>query len=133
MPALLLDTHAVVWYLSDDERLSSKALDAIETAIREGSGLFISVITLVEIIYLVEKGRLPEAAMQRLCTELDAEEPAIQVAVLDMGVARALGEVPRDAVPDMPDRIVVATAATLGLTLVTRDDKIARSGCRTVW
>ena len=25
MPALLLDTHAVVWYLSDDERLSPTA------------------------------------------------------------------------------------------------------------
>jgi PIN domain nuclease of toxin-antitoxin system len=66
MPALLLDTHAVVWYLGDDERLSSKALDAIENAVQEAAGIYISAITLVEITYLVEKGRLPEAAMQRL-------------------------------------------------------------------
>jgi predicted nucleic acid-binding protein len=57
----------------------------------------------------------------------------MRVAALDRDVAGALSDVPRDAVPDMPDRIIAATAVTLGLPLVTRDGKIAQSGVQTVW
>ena len=133
MSALLLDTHAVVWYLSDDKRLSAKALAAIEDVLQDGSELYISVITLVEITYLVEKGRLPAAAMLKLQDELNAEEPVMLVAPLDLDVAQALSQVPRDAVPDMPDRIIAATAVALDLVLVTRDAKITQSGIQTVW
>mgnify|MGYP006297931043 CR=1 FL=1 len=65
MPALLLDTHAVVWYLSDDARLSSGASTAIDSAVHEGNALYLSAITLVEITYLVEKGRLPDECKGR--------------------------------------------------------------------
>ncbi|MEK7833969.1 MAG: PIN domain-containing protein [Acidobacteriota bacterium] len=41
-----------------------------------------------------------------------------------MGVADSLSQIPRTTVPDMPDRIIAATALTLGLPLVTCDHKI---------
>jgi PIN domain nuclease of toxin-antitoxin system len=49
------------------------------------------------------------------------------VAPLDKGTVEALKQVPRTAVPDMPDRIIAATAYQLGLPLITRDSKIKES------
>jgi predicted nucleic acid-binding protein len=42
-------------------------------------------------------------------------------------------EIPRDAVPDMPDPIVAATAVYFGLPVISRDGRIRASNVRTVW
>jgi PIN domain nuclease of toxin-antitoxin system len=57
--ALVLDTHAVVRYLSASDQLSPTARAVIETAEQNGDDVFISAISLVEIIYLAERGRVP--------------------------------------------------------------------------
>jgi PIN domain nuclease of toxin-antitoxin system len=54
--AIVLDTHAVIWYLSSSAELSPAAQKAIETALRAADDLLISAISLVEIIYLTERG-----------------------------------------------------------------------------
>jgi predicted nucleic acid-binding protein len=41
--------------------------------------------------------------------------------------------VPRTAVPDMPDRIVAATAVFLGVPVISRDGRIRAANLRTVW
>jgi predicted nucleic acid-binding protein len=56
-----------------------------------------------------------------------------RVEPLGRGVAEAVRDVPRDAVPDMPDRIIAASALFLGLPLVTRDQKIRSSQVQTIW
>jgi len=43
------------------------------------------------------------------------------------------GEIPRSSVPDLPNRVIVATALALGLPLVIRDGKIRVSGIETIW
>jgi predicted nucleic acid-binding protein len=48
-------------------------------------------------------------------------------------VADALALVPRAIVPDMPDRIIAATALYLNLPLVTADHKIQASNVQTIW
>lgn len=55
MASLMLDTHAVIWYLLDAENLSEKAAKRIDDAIESGDTVYISVITIVELVYLVEK------------------------------------------------------------------------------
>lgn len=55
------------------------------------------------------------------------------VAPVDLRVAEILRTVPRDAVPDMPDRIIAATALALGLPIVTRDRRLPATGIRTIW
>jgi predicted nucleic acid-binding protein len=53
---------------------------------------------------------------------------------LSLAVAQVLGQVPKEEVPDMPDRIIAATALSLNLPLVTRDQKIqATSSVQTIW
>ena len=52
---------------------------------------------------------------------------------LDLGVADSIRGIPRDLVPDMPDRIIAATALHLNLPLVTRDQRIRSAGIGTIW
>ena len=51
----------------------------------------------------------------------------------DETVAGYLHQVGRDQVPDMPDRIIAATALTLGAPLISRDRKIQVSSVTTIW
>jgi PIN domain nuclease of toxin-antitoxin system len=62
MPAVAVDTHSIIWYLSSDSRLSAKAADALDSATAAGELIHVPSICLVELTYLVEKGRLPAEA-----------------------------------------------------------------------
>lgn len=52
---------------------------------------------------------------------------------VDSSIAQALRHVSRDQIPDMPDRIIAATALHLGLPLISRDGKIRLSEVETIW
>ncbi|MCX6599286.1 MAG: VapC toxin family PIN domain ribonuclease [Acidobacteria bacterium] len=83
--------------------------------------------------YLVEKGRVPAAARERLVRALDDPGTPCRLAPLDRAVADALELVSRNEVPDLPDRIVSATAVALRVPLVSRDGKIRASQIETIW
>jgi predicted nucleic acid-binding protein len=51
---------------------------------------------------------------------------------IDRAVVDALGQVHREEVPDMPDRIIAATALSLGVNLLRRDRKIRASSTQTI-
>jgi PIN domain nuclease of toxin-antitoxin system len=71
MPAVVVDTHTIVWYLSADHRLSANAAVALDSATAAGERIHVPSICLVELTYLVEKGRLPIEARDRLIQALD--------------------------------------------------------------
>jgi PIN domain nuclease of toxin-antitoxin system len=71
MAAVAVDTHAIIWYLSNDQRLSVKAAEALDLATGAGDVIYVPSICLVELTYLVEKGRLPSVARDRLIKALD--------------------------------------------------------------
>jgi len=50
-----------------------------------------------------------------------------------LSIAETMQQVERAKVPDMPDRIISATALHLGVPLISRDGKIRVSGITTVW
>ncbi len=133
MTAVVADTHAAVWYLLVSLRLSQRALEAFDGAARSGDAIFVASISLVEVTYLVEKQRLPEVALERLSNALRSTTIGLEVAPLDQGIADTLRRIPRDIVPDMPDRIVAATALHLNLPLVTLDRQIQAAGINTIW
>lgn len=133
MPAVAVDTHAIVWYLAADPRLSANAADALNTATTAGEFIHVPSICLVELTYLVEKGRLPTAARKRLIQALDDPATPCLLAPLDRLVADALQSVSRSEVPDLPDRIVTATALALRVPLISRDSKIRATQIQTIW
>lgn len=131
--AAVLDTHAAIWYLLDARSLSASAASLIDQASAQGNPVYLPSICLVEVVYLVERDRVPADAFDRLRAELNRERPAFRIAALDVGVAESVARVSRSAVPDMPDRIIAATALHLNLPLVTRDRRIQSAGLKTVW
>ena len=94
---------------------------------------YISAVSLVEAVYLVERGRIAANAFERFVRVLGQDNLAFKVFPVDYNVASVLRSIPRDAVPDMPDRIIAATALHLGLPLVTRDRRLRAAGIQTIW
>jgi len=133
MPSLVVDTHAAIWYLLQSSKLSASAFSALDEASQAGDSIYLAAISLVEVIYLAEKGKISQAAVERLLSGVADPTSSWVLAPLDFGVAQAVGRVSRDAIPDMPDRIIAATALHLNLPLVTRDAKIRASGLPTIW
>ncbi len=132
MSAVVADTHTVIWYLLSRENLSANATVALEQATNTGNPIYVASISVVEVIYLVERRRLPDIALERLTRAL-FEVDTVVIVPLDLGVAQAIREIPRDVIPDMPDRIIAATALYLNLPLVTCDSKIRSSAIDTIW
>lgn len=129
----VLDTHAIIWYLSRSARLSTPARTFIVSAITNKDQIGISSISLVEITYLIEKGKIPSVTFTLLATTLDdPKTPFIEIP-LNLQVARALSRIDSSKVPDMPDRIIAATALSRNVPLVSRDAKIQSSGIITLW
>ena len=133
MSAVVADTHVAIWTLIAPDRLSAEALSALEDAVEAGDPIYVASVSVVEVVYLVEKGRLPEVVFERLIGELSRPDSGLVVVPLDLPVAQALRHIPRAVVPEMPDRIIAATALYLGLPLVTRDLRIRSADIMTIW
>lgn len=133
MRACVADTHAVIWYLLNDPRLSPAGLAAMNGAAGAGDAVFVSAITIVEIIYLIEKGRFPQSLLSGVMSTLNNPVNELTLALLDEGIAQTMQQISRIIVPDMPDRIIAATALHLNLPLVTADHKIQASQVQTIW
>lgn len=116
MSDVLLDTHAWAWSLTADPRLSPAATAAIGQA----GTVCISAISLFEIGQKVRLGKWPEMApfLDRL-TGLAAEQGG---QMLDLSPQASLLAATLDwSHRDPFDRIIVATAISKGLTLVSAD------------
>ena len=133
MTAVVADTQAILWYLLEPGRLSGAADQALTAADQPKAGIWVSAVTVVEVTYLVEKSKLPPAAGHALIASLADPAEALRLAPVDLAVAQAVTQIPRSIVPDMPDRIIAASALAHRLPLVTSDAKIRASQVRTIW
>ena len=133
MSAVVADTHAVLCMLLDSPRLSIGARSVLQDAVQSGSSIYMASISLVEIVYLVDKSRLPINALQKLQAALNDPAFGLEVIPLDRDIAETVAQIPLTMIPDMPDRIIAATALFLKLPLVTRDHKIQAAKIETIW
>ena len=133
MIAGVADTHTALWYLFDDIRLSATAGKFIDQAATTGRRVIVATVSLAEIVYLVEKSRLVSNSYTDLKAALDDPDHVFKEAALTGEVVDAMRRVSRAEIPDMPDRIVAATAVYFGVPVISRDGRIRSSSLQTIW
>ena len=133
MIAAIADTHTTIWYLFSDLRLGKAASDFIDSAIAKGDHIGVSAISIAEMIYLVEKGRIPANAVRDLQDATANPKAVLHYVPLDEHVAMKIAEIRRQDLPDLPDRVVAATALFYGVPVLSRDGRIRSSDIQTIW
>lgn len=129
----MVDTHIVIWYFADSTQLSKPAEIAIDSAAANGT-IFVSSITIVELIYLNEKRKIPADVLDLLRNALDDSATAFHMVEINREIADEVENIPRQTVADMPDLIISVKALHLNLPLITKDNKIrALQSIQTIW
>jgi PIN domain nuclease of toxin-antitoxin system len=122
---ILLDTHAWVWWATEDARLSKKAASAIQRAtLDEGASL--SMISIWEIAKKVEKQQLVLDRPLRHWIEQAVGLPGLMLVELTPAILLESCALPQPFHGDPADQMIAATARNLGATLVTRDAQLRR-------
>jgi PIN domain nuclease of toxin-antitoxin system len=125
------DTHALVWHITRDPRLSSRAAAVFEQADDARCSVVIPCIVFWELTYLIEKGKLPAEVGLLVRALSDAENYVVHP--LCLPVIEASTRLPREALPDPWDRLIAGTALHLRCPLLTRDAAIRQAGVEVVW
>ena len=119
----LLDTHVLLWWIEDGDRLSAAQHRALNSVGPE-TPLAVSDITLWEIAMLQNLGRVAFSIPLREWLEKAVSPPLVQRIGISPAVAAEVARLPERLHRDPADRILVATARVSGLTLVTQDRRI---------
>jgi len=122
---ILLDTHVVVWLAFEPDKLSKRAKEVIRAGRIEGV-LAVAGITLLELAWLAENGRVETTLSVESFVRLCASKMTVLPITPEIA-ARAVsfpGSYPKDP----QDRLIGATALVEGVQLVTHNKQIKKSG-----
>lgn len=130
---IVLDTHTLLWWVNDPATLSKLAKKTIDDAMKSQS-IYVSCISSWEIALLVERGRLRLSLDVRdwlcRCEAL----PFLTFMPVDTTIAVESVRLPDFPHSDPADRIIAATALSLGAPLITKDDKLRKyPHIKTIW
>ena len=126
---LLLDTHALLWWFTDDARLSGRAAAAIRDRANE---LIASAVSGFEIAGKYRLGRLPELKVAPLELLRAIERAKMQLLPITFAHAMEAGAI-AIAHRDPWDRLLIAQSRVEGLTIVTRDPEFVAAGVPVLW
>ena len=119
----LLDTHVLIWWLNDGVALSPEQQAVLESA-SPATPLLVSDISLWEVATLHCLGRIRLTIPLRDWLEKAVAPPLVRRIGISPAIAAELATLPDSFHRDPADRIIVATARTLGATLLTQDRRI---------
>jgi PIN domain nuclease of toxin-antitoxin system len=126
---LLLDTHAVLWWLEAHPRLSSRALRVIGDP---ANRCCVSVVSIFEIETKHRLGKLALPGPLQVGWDTTLSVEKWEILPVSLPHARHAGRWPVSH-GDPFDRLLAAQAEIDGLTLVTCDPVFAAFGTRTLW
>ena len=126
---LLLDTHAFLWWIADDEQLSVAAREAISDPDNE---ILVSAASAWEIAIKVGLGRLKLPAPAKRFVPRQLQRNGFVSLPIQLEHALAVEDLPKHH-KDPFDRLLVAQSRVDKLTLVTNDPLIQRYNIQTLW
>ena len=132
MPTLL-DTHAWIWWVTQDSRLSRKAKARIDGAVQD-TDLHLSMISIWELSKKVEKSQIVLDRDLDAWLDLATSYKNLQLAELTRQILTESCRLPKPFHGDPADQIIVATARAQAAVLVTKDERIRHyASVQTVW
>lgn len=126
---LLVDTHALIWWSTEDSQLSLPASNAIGD---ESNEVYVSAATAWEIATKYRLGKLPEA--EELVFDIQGYMVSQNFVELPVTIADALhaGSLP-GPLRDPFDRMLIAQAMKEDLVLISNESLFDRYGVRRLW
>ena len=124
MPTYMTDTHSLLWAFTRPRKLGESARHAFEEIAAGESSLLIPVIVLAELIFTIENKPI-QADLDKI---LNAIQDSPNVEFVDFGYESAMRLRDLSIIPEMHDRMIVATALEYQATLITVDESITTSG-----
>lgn len=130
---IVLDTHALVWWVAEPAKLSARARRAAKAG-AAGKGLGVSAISIFEIPTLVRRGRLELGIEPNRWLTALRSLPELVIEPVSADIAWAAGALEAALPGDPADRIIAATARALHAKLITADDRLrSASAVDTIW
>ena len=114
---LLLDTHALIWWLAGDEALSRSAQAAIAD---EANGIAVSAASAMEVATKYRIGKLPNAALLARNFETIIADQGFDELPITVHHARVAGEMKIEH-KDPFDRLLIAQAQAEDMVLVSKE------------
>jgi len=131
---IVLDTHALIWWVSGSRKLPPVTKQLLDAETDPSGEVHVSAISAWEIAMLVRAGRLELTLDVSDWIAKCEAAPFIRFVPVDNRIALRSVELPSFPHSDPADRIIVATALTLGASLVTSDKRLASyDPIRTIW
>lgn len=130
---IVLDTNALIWWISESGKLPGKAKNAVEEAEKK-KAIYVSSISVLEILTLIKKGRLNINTLADNWLEKLENLSYIRFVPVDNKIAAQSVNLVDLPEKDPADRIIIATALNLGAKLITSDKKIRDyKKVQTIW
>jgi PIN domain nuclease of toxin-antitoxin system len=121
---VLLDTHAWIWSVEGDTRRIGRRARALLTRAEGQDRIRVSAVSLFEIMALATSGRLRLSRPAEGWIRDSLGTAGVRLAELTPAIAIDAGAIPRGALADPLDRLLVATARQLEATFLTSDARI---------
>lgn len=123
------DTHSLVWYFTEDARLSREALESFEETVEEGL-IIVPAVVLAEIMFIAKKGKITLTFKETL--EKIEEYENFDIVPLDVNILKVADGIEADL--EMHDKLIVANALYFKTDLITKDKRLKKAGIvRTIW
>jgi len=126
---LLLDTHALIWWLVGDDALSHRAREAIAD---EGNAVAVSAASAMEVATKFRIGKLPDAALLAQDFEAVIAQQGFDELAISVHHARLAGEM-NIAHKDPFDRLLIAQAQAEDMTLVSNEALFDGFAVKRLW
>lgn len=114
----LLDTNAIIKHFAQTSRLGKRAKEIISQAESNQHQLFVSIISLMEIMYLAEKNRIP-ITLDEMINHLNSKSC---YSIIEFSI-EILREAEKVQFYELHDRLILATAKLLGTPVISADEK----------
>lgn len=114
----LLDTNAIIRHFSQISKLGKKAKEILVQAESDQHQLFVSIISLMEIMYLAEKNRIP-MTLEEMVNQLNSKRC---YSIVEFGI-EILREAELIKFYELHDRLILATAKILGTPVISSDKR----------